>query len=336
MTEQDPDRIEAELEELRDGLTAVRAAIESRVIGQRSVVEGLLWSVLADGHALLEGPPGLGKTTLVKSLADSLELDFRRIQFTPDLMPADVIGMRILDEDENGRRHFVQHRGPIFTNLLLADEINRATPRTQAALLEAMQERQVTLFDETSILQRPFLVIATQNPVEMEGTYPLPEAQLDRFIARIDVEAPDVRRLADILDATSGAAHEPLAQCLDSTTLVRAQERVRAILVSRSILERVAALGHATDPHCDFAPDTVRACVRYGSSPRGGQAVVMLAKARALMAGRLHVSADDVEAVAPLALRHRLILSYEGEARGVRLDDLVGDALAASAEVNTK
>ena len=329
MSPSDPDQIEAQAERLRDAFERLRGAVASRVLGQLRVVDELLSAVLADGHVLLEGPPGVGKTTLAKSVAEALDLDFRRVQFTPDLMPADVIGMRVLEEDEHGGRRFVQHRGPVFTHLLLADEINRATPRTQAALLEAMQERQVTLFDETHRLDAPFLVIATENPLEMEGTYPLPEAQLDRFIARIDVAAPDVAQLTDVLAATSGDRPGPLEPCLTRKELLQAQALVRAIEVSRSTLERAARLVRSTDPSWQGAPESIRACVRYGSSPRGGQAVVLLAKARAFVAGRLHVAPEDIDRVAAPALRHRLILSYEGEARGVHPDELVADALSS-------
>jgi MoxR-like ATPase len=325
-----PQAVEAELERLGGLLAELRAVVGERVLGQRAVVEELLATILADGHVLLEGPPGLGKTTVAKSLAQALALDFRRVQFTPDLMPADVIGVRVLDEDADGRRRFVQHRGPIFTQLLLADEINRATPRTQAALLEAMQERQVTLFDETLALERPFLVIATENPIEMEGTFPLPEAQLDRFMARVDVSPPGVDQLVEILAATSGAERPPLEPCLERADLLGAQAFAREIEVSRATLVRVARLVRATDPNSELAPEGVRACLRYGSSPRGGQSVVLLAKARALLCGRLHVAPEDVERMAAPALRHRLILSYEGEARGVHPDALVGEALSAA------
>ncbi|QDU65005.1 AAA family ATPase [Engelhardtia mirabilis] len=322
--------IEDEVEQLCASIDALRGTIARRFLGHRRVVDLLLYTVLADGHALLESPPGLGKTTLVSTLAAALDLDFRRIQFTPDLMPADVIGMRVLEEDERGRRSFVQHRGPLFTNVLLADEINRATPRTQAALLEAMQERQVTLFDETEQLERPFLVIATQNPVEMEGTYPLPEAQLDRFLTRIDIESPSERALVDILAATTGEAPEPIESGLNREELLRAQALVRELPISTALLGRVAATIRRTDPKEPRSPEVVRSSVRFGASPRGGQAIVLLAKARALLEGRLHVIDEDIELVAAPALRHRLILSFEGEARGVRADDLIEAALAAT------
>jgi MoxR-like ATPase len=319
-----------ELERLGQTLREVRAALGQRIFGQRAVVEQLLCAVLAEGHALLEGPPGLGKTTLVRCLGELLSLDFRRVQFTPDLMPADVIGLRVLEEDGRGGRHFVQHRGPLFTHLLLADEINRATPRTQSALLEAMQERQVTLFDRTERLERPFLVIATQNPIEMEGTYPLPEAQLDRFLARIEVDAPDQRGLEQILSATTGEPPRPAAPLLEREQLLRAQELCRAIAVADETVRRVARLVRATDPRLPSSPESIRSCVRYGASPRGGQAVLWLAKARALLSGRLYAAPEDVEVAAAPALRHRLILSYEGEARGAHPDTLVADALAAA------
>ena len=320
----------AEISQWSAAFARLREAIARVFFGQDEVVELLLAALLARGHVLLESAPGLGKTTLVKGLAAGLGLEFRRIQFTPDLMPGDVLGTRILEEDEQGRRRFRHVRGPVFTQVLLADEINRATPRTQAALLEAMQERQVTLFEGTVALDSGFFVVATQNPIEMEGTYPLPEAQLDRFEAKIVIPTPRHRELVEILARTTGEAPLTIEPCLDAASLGRARTFAGQVPVAQSLIERTARLVAATHPGHPNAPDAVKSSVRFGSSPRGGQAVLRLAKARALLAGRVHVAPDDVEAVVRPALRHRLILSYEGEASGVSPDDLVWAAFEAS------
>jgi MoxR-like ATPase len=292
----------------------------------------LLLSLLADGHVLLEGAPGLGKTTLVRALAGALDLSFQRVQFTPDLMPGDIIGTRMLEGDAGGERHFRFIPGPIFTQVLLADEINRATPRTQSALLEAMQEKQITTWGESRKLDSPFLVIATQNPIEMEGTYSLPEAQLDRFIVKIEVAAPSEDDLVKILAHTTGTPPSVATSQLDRADLVEAQALVRELPASTDILRRVARLVLATDPGRPTSPRQIQDAVRFGSSPRGGQAMLLLAKSRAFLEGRAFVSEADIEAVAAPALRHRLVLSYEGEASGVHPDRLVAAAVKASAK----
>jgi len=318
------------IDDLRESFRTLEQAIARSFLGHGDVTRLLLYCLLADGHVLLEGAPGLGKTTLVQSLANSLSADFRRIQFTPDLMPPDILGTRLLEFDDAGSRHFTFEPGPIFTQILLADEINRATPRTQSALLEAMQERQVTVFGESRTLARPFLVIATQNPIEMEGTYPLPEAQLDRFMLKLELDLPGKSELESILTATSGQRRETLGAVVDPAAVCAMQDLVREVPTSSEIVSLVATLLLATHPSGDHAPERIKKYVRYGSSPRGGQALLLTAKARALLAGRYHVTPDDIAALAAPALRHRLVLNYEGEASGTHHDELVADAMEAA------
>jgi MoxR-like ATPase len=314
----------------------LRESIGQVFLGQEETVELLLLSLLANGHVLLEGAPGLGKTTLVRALAGALDLKFQRVQFTPDLMPGDIIGTRMLEGDAGGERHFRFIPGPIFTQVLLADEINRATPRTQSALLEAMQEKQITTWGESRKLEEPFIVIATQNPIEMEGTYSLPEAQLDRFVTKIEVAAPDEDNLVRILAHTTGAKTEEASSRLDRNALIEAQALVRELPASSDILHRVARIVLATDPRRPHSPRQIQDAVRFGASPRGGQAILLLAKARAFLAGRPFVTDEDIDTVAAPALRHRLVLSYEGEASGVHPDRLVAVAVKASSKAPTK
>jgi len=318
-----PAELEARLASFRDQAALLRVELGQTFLGQAEVVELLLLTVLAEGHALLEGAPGLGKTTLVKGLAAALELSFARIQFTPDLMPADILGTRILEEKAGGGHAFRFEPGPIFAHLVLADEINRATPRTQSALLEAMQERQVTAFGETRPLPEPFCVVATQNPIEMEGTYPLPEAQLDRFLCKVVLMSPGEKELVAILEATTRARPAPRKSVLAAADLLAMRALVREVPVASELVRRVARLVRATDPENELAPPAVRTAVRYGASPRGGQALLLLAKACALVAGRPWVTEEDLERLAPPALRHRLVLSFEGEASGQGPDELV-------------
>ena len=314
----------------RDVCDALRARVAERFLGSEAVLDQLLWCLLAGGNALIEGAPGLGKTTLVRAMASALGMDFRRVQFTPDLMPADILGARLLEEDASGGRRFRFQEGPVFTHVLLADEVNRATPRTQSALLEAMQEGQVTVFGETRALPRPFFVIATQNPIEMEGTYPLPEAQLDRFLLKIDVGAPDADALVRILTEAGGRHAEEPAALLDAARVLELQDLVESVPASTDVLRRVARMVRATHADADEAPDLVRRNVRHGSSPRGGQALLSASRARAFLDGRLHVTDDDLEAVAAPALRHRVLLGYEGEASGVQPDELVAAVVEAT------
>ncbi len=324
------DAFERRLEALRARLAALRAAIEARFLGHAQAVDLLVATLFAGGHALIEGAPGLGKTTLVRALAQALALSFRRVQCTPDLMPSDVLGTRILDEAPGGGHVFRFERGPVFAHVLLADEVNRATPRTQSALLEAMAERQVTVFGETLALEEPFLVIATQNPIEMEGTYPLPEAQVDRFLCKVVLASPDEDELVGILRA-SGAAPEPEPAVLAREEVLELRALARQVEASDALLYRIARTVRATDPERPDAPAEIRRCLRYGASPRGAQALLALGRARALAAGRPWVSEEDVEAVLEPALRHRLVFSYEGEASGVSPDALAREAWAAAA-----
>jgi len=310
---------------LRDKARALRDAVETRFVDQRAATDDLLRGLLAGGHVLLEGAPGLGKTTLVRTVAECLGLTFRRLQCTPDLMPADVLGMRILEEAPGGGHRFHFERGPVFTQILLTDEINRATPRTQSALLEAMQERQVTVFGETLPLDRPFFVAATQNPIEMEGTYPLPEAQLDRFLLRVDVPSPSADGIVHILE-TDQAAQDDIEPVLTAEEIIELQSVTASIPASSDILELAARTVIATHPSDETAPDSVRRNVRYGASPRGAQAMLGAARARALLSGRLHITTEDLEAVVQPCLRHRLVLTYEGEAAGVSAGGLAQES----------
>jgi MoxR-like ATPase len=302
----------------------------SRVIsGQHELIRDVLVCLLAEGHALLEGVPGLGKTQLLKTLADTVSLEFNRVQFTPDLMPADIVGTQVLEDDGSGARRFRFREGPIFANLVLADEVNRATPKTQSALLEAMQERSVTTAGETRALPRPFFVMATQNPVEMEGTYPLPEAQLDRFLLKLLVPYPPADVLAEIVARTTGDAAPEVDRVADGPTLAAMIAFTRRVPVAPHLVQHAVDLVMATHPPHGSAPETVRRYVRYGASPRGAQAIVLASKALALLGGRPNVSADDLRTMAPAALRHRLVLGYEAAADAVAADEIVAGVLDA-------
>ena len=296
----------------------LRDAIARVVLGQRVLVEDLLVAALARGHVLIEGAPGLGKTRLVRAFADATELTFGRVQFTPDLMPADVTGSTVFVEEARERR-FEFQPGPVFHHVLLADEINRATPKTQSALLEAMQERAVTVGGVRHALPDPFVVLATQNPIEMEGTYPLPEAQLDRFLFKLDVPRPDAATLRQVLVATTGVEDEPPRDVVARSEFLAMQELLRGVPVASSALEWVVELVEATHVH---------PLVRLGASPRGAQAIVLAAKGFALAAGRPHVELDDLRRAALPALRHRLLLSFEAEVEGMDPDQVVQEALA--------
>jgi MoxR-like ATPase len=318
--------------QFRETATRIEAEVGKYIVGQWEVIRHTLICLVTGGHALLEGVPGLGKTMLVRTLAKVLDLNFARIQFTPDLMPADIVGTDILEETEDGRREFRFQPGPVFTNLLLADEINRATPKTQSALLEAMQECTVTVANRSYPLGPPFLVLATQNPIEMEGTYPLPEAQLDRFLFKINVEYPSSEELVEILNRTTGDVEPEVGVVADGAAVLAMGELARQVPVASPVADYAARLVIATHPESDTATEMVRRYVRYGSSPRGAQALVLGGKVTALLAGRYNVAFEDLRAVAPAALRHRILLNFEGQAEGASTDDVVREMVKAIAE----
>ena len=304
----------------------LKAELAKVIVGQEDVIDSVLTCLFAGGHALLEGVPGLGKTLLVRSLSEALHLDFSRIQFTPDLMPADVTGTTVVEEDAQGRR-FVFRPGPIFAQIVLADEINRATPKTQSAMLEAMQERSVTVGGETRALGPPFLVMATQNPIEQEGTYPLPEAQLDRFFLKILVPTCGCDDLCEILRRTTARESADLTQVLDGDSIIAWQHEVRGVGISETMQTWIAKLVLATHPGQPHTPPRVDRFVRLGASPRGAQALALAAKVAALRASRDQVEAQDITKLALPALRHRLITNFEAQADGVTTDDLIQDIL---------
>ena len=319
----------AELARQQSQISALREAIGHAVVGQAAVVEQLLVGLLAGGHCLLEGVPGLGKTLLVRALGQALHLTFRRVQFTPDLMPSDLIGTEILEEDHGtGRRVFQFQKGPVFTHLLLADELNRTPPKTQSALLEAMQEGTVSYAGTTYELPQPFFVLATQNPIEQAGTYPLPEAQLDRFLLNILVDYPSEAEEQQIITDTTGSARSGVPQVLDAEGVLALQRRVRELHIGAHLLRWITRLVRATRPGPE-APDVVREFVQWGAGPRAGQALVLCAKARALLHGRLAATREDVQALALPVLRHRLLLNYHAEAEGKRVADVVAALLQA-------
>jgi MoxR-like ATPase len=309
---------------------AIEAELARFMVGQRELIRLTLLALIGGGHVLLEGVPGLGKTVLVRSLAAVLDLDFSRVQFTPDLMPADITGTHIVTEDAEGRRRFEFQPGPLFTNLLLADEINRATPKTQSALLEAMGEHQVTVGDRTRKLAEPFFVLATQNPIELEGTYPLPEAQLDRFFFKLIVPFPNASELAEIARRTTGSTTIELSPVAGRAELAAMRELSREVPIAGNVMDRAVGLVLATHPNKPEAPEEVKRYVRWGSSPRGLQALVLAARIRALLDGRFNVALEDLSAVAPSALRHRVFLNFEADAAGVVADTVVEAVITAA------
>jgi len=321
---------EQRVAEFVNAYQSLRAEVGKIIVGHSEVVTQVLIGLFAGGHVLLEGVPGLGKTLLIKTLAESLELSFSRIQFTPDLMPGDIIGTNIIVEDAQGRKHFQFQRGPIFGHILLADEVNRATPKTQSALLEGMQEGAVTVSGSGHPLPSPFFVLATQNPIEMEGTYPLPEAQLDRFLFKVRVRYPALEELTEIIDRTTHVRAVEVRRVLTGPQVLSMRELVREIPIATHVRDLASFIVLGTHPQWERAPESARRYIRYGASPRGAQALVLGAKVRALSDGRFNVSVDDLRAMALPALRHRLILNFEGEAAGVDVDDLVGQIVESA------
>jgi MoxR-like ATPase len=315
------------IESFHSAYETLRAEIGKVIVGHQSIVEGTLIALFAHGHILLEGVPGLGKTLLVRTLSQALDLSFNRIQFTPDLMPADILGTNMVMEAPGGRRHFEFQRGPVFAHLILADEINRATPKTQSALLEAMQEHQVTAGGQLRKLDEPFFVMATQNPIDQEGTYPLPEAQLDRFFFKLLVGYPSGQDLAEILARTTTAEQCSVQKVLTGETLCEFMGLVRQVPVASHVTDYAVRLVQATHPKTETAAPIASQYLRFGSSPRGAQTLILAGKVRALIEGRFNVSFDDLQAVAPAALRHRLILNFEAEAEGVTTDHIITQVL---------
>jgi MoxR-like ATPase len=315
------------LDEFSHLAQAIEAEVGKVIVGQSDVVRASIICILAGRHALLEGVPGLGKTQLIKTLADVLELNFSRIQFTPDLMPADIVGTDILTENEEGRREFRFKPGPIFANLVLADEINRATPKTQSAMLEAMQEKTVTVSGRQYPLDVPFFVLATQNPLDMEGTYPLPEAQLDRFLFKVDVSFPSVQELVTIIDRTTGTSAPSARRITGASEILRMGQLALNTPIASHLSEYVARLIVATHPESSESTVMARQYLSVGASPRGAQALIIGAKINALLEGRFNVAYEDIEAVAYGALRHRLLLNFEGQAEGIKTDAIIADLL---------
>lgn len=324
--------MKAKIEVFQQTLSKTREEISKIIVGQETIINDLLTAILCNGHVLLEGLPGLGKTLLVRTMGTVFALKYSRIQFTPDLMPADITGTNILQSNANRERYFAFKKGPLFAQIVLADEINRATAKTQSALLEAMQEQSITVAGETYQLEPPFFVLATQNPLELEGTYPLPEAQLDRFFFKLNVGLPDRQELNEILAKTTGATAPEVAPTMDATDLLAVQQLIRKVPIAAEVTDYAARLILATHPQTTGTDPQIAKYVRYGASPRGGQALILGAKARSFLAGRYYAGFDDLRAVALPALRHRLILNFEGEASGLRPDNLIRQILSTVPE----
>jgi MoxR-like ATPase len=326
------EQIEQKAGEFKGSFNRVKQEIRKVIVGNEPIIDGVLTCLVANGHALLEGVPGLGKTLLVRTLAEAVDLTFSRVQFTPDLMPADISGTNILVEGVGGSKQFQFQRGPVFANIVLADEINRATPKTQSAMLEAMQEHSVTVAGVRHPLTEPFFVLATQNPIEMEGTYPLPEAQLDRFLYKLLVLSPTFEELSAIVERTTGVRTDPVDPVIGGETILEMRKLARAVPIASHVREFAIRLVLGTHPDREGASDQVKRFVRFGASPRGAQAIVLTAKIRALLQGRYNVSIEDVTEVARPALRHRILLNFEGEAEGIGTDPIIDGLLAKTME----
>jgi len=321
------------LEDFTDVIGKIRREIGRVIVGYDEIIDLILISLFSGGHVLLEGVPGIGKTLIVKTLSEIIGLKFSRVQFTPDLMPADITGTNIILEDEEGRKHFKFQEGPIFANIILADEINRATPKTQSALLEAMQEGNVTSGGKVYPLPKPFFVLATQNPIEMEGTYPLPEAELDRFFFKLILTYPGKEELLEIIERTTNIEMPTVSKVADGKTIEELKKIVRSVPVSQVVKDYAVRIILATHPETNFATEKVKKYVKYGASPRGAQALILGAKALSLFEGRSNVSFKDIRNVVFSALRHRIILSFEGEAEGISPDEILEDILEKVPEV---
>ena len=320
--------LEQQLDAFRQDFQRLRSEISTVIVGQLNILDDTLIALIAGGHVLLEGVPGLGKTLTVRTLADALHLPFRRIQFTPDLMPADLIGTTIVLESPDGKKEFQFQKGPIFSNVLLADEINRATPKTQSALLEAMQEKSVTVAGETHLLNRPFFVMATQNPLEMEGTYPLPEAQLDRFFCKLLVQYPSAGDLEEILERTTETVEHRAEPVLTGERILEMAGLARQIPIADDVRRYGIGLILATHPEHQLATASTKQYVRFGASPRGLQSMILGAKIRAILDCRYHVAREDLQDMAIPVLRHRMILNFEGQAEGINTDDVIQKIVA--------
>ena len=317
--------LETQIQQFRETFYNVKAEVQKRIVGQDAIIEGVLFCLLANGHALLEGIPGLGKTQLIYTLSEALDLSFKRIQFTPDMMPSDITGTTLLIEDEHGRRQFEFQQGPIFSQLILADEINRATPRTQSALLEAMQERTVTVGRTSHKLEEPFCVLATQNPLEMEGTYPLPEAQLDRFLFKLLIDFPSEDEIVEILRRTTSGTEITIDKVTDTETLNEMRQLVPQVIIAEHVERHIIRLVRGTHPDSKDAPEIVKRYVHLGAGIRSVQAIALTAKINALLDERYNVAFSDIDAVLLPALRHRILLNFEGQGEGIEPDAIVNE-----------
>ena len=320
--------LEVQVQQFKENFNRVEAEIHKRIVGQDEVIEGVLLCLFANGHVLLEGVPGLGKTQLIHTLSDALSLSFNRIQFTPDMMPSDITGTMLLIEDAQGRKQFEFQQGPIFAQIILADEINRATPRTQSALLEAMQERTVSVARTSYKLEEPFCVLATQNPIEMDGTYRLPEAQLDRFLFKLQITFPDEVELGEILRRTTSEVEASIEKISDAETIQSMRQLVRRVLIAEHVERYIIKLIRATHPDNPDSPEMTRQYVELGASIRGLQAITLTAKIKSLLDERYNVAFEDVQSVALPALRHRIILNFEGAGEGIQTDDIIKNILS--------